>query len=396
MPDTGSAFRSSLSDDERDEVSRRLRNLTNDPIRFDFGDPDLFAFTDRQRSRLTDRHGIPTAKDFEPFEPSVKRSDAWLDSPVGEDQPNHPLAVFNTKKLLNTAGFHNFKPGIEPMGEATPRFAADLGRFQTAHDLKPDRTAHPGGPTLHMLTRKAFGTSDGPLPATESALFHQRFGKDPNRTLSGAPIFGLPQSDVTADSASDTQLAARRGRRRRPRGSVPEVKRSRIKKAKDKIERKIDETNERGLEASRTRRKRAKEETRPGSKAETPVTIFRYPDGRLYVSVDERGKILGRPRESGRIRREDLVTKAHVDSLRSVTKTRYPELSDKRSFEERRDKDEEEYVYGSIKDKTGFVRRWTPLIDPVSGRRLRAPASKEIFLSMEQIRMLGLTRWHKP
>jgi hypothetical protein len=88
MPEFGppDAFgRAKLSEDERDRVSRRLSNLTNDPVRIDFGDPDVLAFTDRQRDRLTDDNGVPIRKDFEPFEPTVKRSDAWPESSVGEE-----------------------------------------------------------------------------------------------------------------------------------------------------------------------------------------------------------------------------------------------------------------------------------------------------------------------
>jgi len=51
-------------------------------------------------------------------------------------------------------------------GEASPRFLADRRCFQAAHDLKPDAAAQPGGPTVHMLTRKVFGTADGPPPTS--------------------------------------------------------------------------------------------------------------------------------------------------------------------------------------------------------------------------------------
>jgi hypothetical protein len=103
-----------LDEDERTTVTQRLDNLMADPARQDFGEPDVVAYIDRQRDRLTDDNGVPIRSDFEPFRPAVKRSDAWLESPVGEGQTNHPLAVFNTKKLLGKAGFHSFKPGIEP------------------------------------------------------------------------------------------------------------------------------------------------------------------------------------------------------------------------------------------------------------------------------------------
>jgi hypothetical protein len=204
----GGASGAKLSEDERDRVSRRLANLTNDPVRIDFGDPDVLAFTDRQRGRLTDDNGIPIRKDFEPFTPTVKRSDAWPESSVGEGEPNPPLSVFNTKKLLNNSGFHDFQPGIEQMGEATPRFLADLGRFQATHDLKPDRKVHPGGPTVHMLTLNAFGPGEGPPPSVESELFKERFGRDPNRTLSGQPIFGPGSVAETLGAAAKTSARA--------------------------------------------------------------------------------------------------------------------------------------------------------------------------------------------
>jgi len=186
----GGAPSGKLNEDERDRVAQRLDRLTSDPIRTEFGDPDLFAFADRQRDRLTDDAGVPVRKRFEAFQPTVRRSDTLLESPVGGDEPNHPRAVFNTKKLLNAAGFHGFRPGIEQMGEASPRFLADLERFQASHDLKIDGTVHPGGPTLHMLTKSAFGPEEGPPSFAEAELFEHRFGRDPNVTLSGEPIFG--------------------------------------------------------------------------------------------------------------------------------------------------------------------------------------------------------------
>jgi len=179
-----------LDESERNTVNQRLNNLMADTVRQDFSEPEVVAFIDRQRDRLTDDNGVPIRTDFEPFRPPVKRSDARLESPVGAGEANHPLAVFNTKKPLNGAGFHTFKPGIEPIGEASPRFLGDLKRFQFDHDLIPDAAAQPGGPTVHMLTRKVFGTGDGPLPDSETEFFRERFGKDPNRTLSGQPILG--------------------------------------------------------------------------------------------------------------------------------------------------------------------------------------------------------------
>jgi len=109
---------------------------------------------DRQRDRLTDTRGAPVGGDFEPFEPAVQRSDIRLESPVGAEEANHPLAVYNAKKLLSAAGFHDFAPGIEGIGEASPRFLADLRRFQAAHDLAPDAVAQPGGPSsIEELSR---------------------------------------------------------------------------------------------------------------------------------------------------------------------------------------------------------------------------------------------------
>jgi hypothetical protein len=192
-----------FEDDERSAVIRRLETLMADPVRQDFNDPDVTAYTDRQRDRLTDANGAPIRSDFEPFRPAVQRSDLRLESPVGAGEANHPLAVFNAKKLLNKAGFHEFQPGIEGMGEASPRFLADLRRFQTAHDLAPDATAQPGGPTVHMLTRKVFGPADGPPPESESEHFAERFAKDPNRTLSGQPIFGGPDATFIEAGAKD-------------------------------------------------------------------------------------------------------------------------------------------------------------------------------------------------
>jgi hypothetical protein len=192
-----------LEEGGRPAVIQRLDNLMADPVRREFSDPDVVAYTDRQRDRLTDANGAPIRSDFEPFRPAVQRSDIRLESSVGSGEANHPLAVFNTKKLLNKTGFHEFQPGIEGMGEASPRFLADLRRFQAAHDLAPDATAQPGGPTVHMLTRKVFGTADGPPPESESEHFAERFAKDPNRTLSGQLIFGGPDATFIEASAKD-------------------------------------------------------------------------------------------------------------------------------------------------------------------------------------------------
>ena len=41
-----------VEDDERSAVIRRLDNLMADPVRQDFNDPDVVAYTDRQRDRL--------------------------------------------------------------------------------------------------------------------------------------------------------------------------------------------------------------------------------------------------------------------------------------------------------------------------------------------------------
>jgi len=179
-----------LRDENRDPVLRRLDTLLADPIRQDFADPALVDYIDRQRDRLTDTRGAPMGGDFEPFEPAVQRSDIRLESPVGAEEANHPLAVYNAKKLLSAAGFHDFAPGTEGMGEASPRFLADLRRFQAAHDFAPDAVAQPGGPTVHMLTRKVFGLAHGPPPDSETEHFQERFATDANRTLSGQPIFG--------------------------------------------------------------------------------------------------------------------------------------------------------------------------------------------------------------
>ena len=103
-----------LDESERQEVTQRLNTLMSDTVRQDFGDPDVVAYIDRQRDRLTDDNGVPIRSDFEPFRPPVKRSDARLESPVGVGEANHPLAVFNAKKLLNEAGYcEPFRPPVK-------------------------------------------------------------------------------------------------------------------------------------------------------------------------------------------------------------------------------------------------------------------------------------------
>jgi hypothetical protein len=353
-----------------------------DPIRQEFSDPALVDYIDRQRDRLTDANGAPVRSDFEPFEPAVQRRDIRLESPVGAEEANHPLAVYNAKKLLSAAGFHDFAPGIEGMGEASPRFLADLRRFQAAHDLDPDAVAQPGGPTVHMLTRKVFGLADGPPPDSETEHFKERFGSDPNRTLSGQPIFGGPDGAGVEASDTEFQEAGWRGGRG---GKLPGGKR---------VRKLLEDLIRRTLESPSSRSPKYWPKFEKPTIVETPVTIYRYPDGRLYIRVDGQGNIYSREGQPGSISIVELNTNDRVEGLRFTNK-RYPKLGDKRSFEERRAPGEEEYVYGRVYDEKGRHTGWTPLFDPRSKQLLRAPVGKPIFLDDEQIRRMGLSRWHR-
>ncbi|HUT51238.1 MAG TPA: hypothetical protein VM325_18055 [Alphaproteobacteria bacterium] len=395
-----------LDESERQTVNQRLNTLMADPVRQDFSEPEVVAYIDRQRDRLTDDNGVPIRSDFEPFRPAVTRSDARLESSVGDGEANHPLAVFSTKKLLNKSGFHTFKPGIEPIGEASPRFLADLKRFQFAHDLAPDAAAQPGGPTVHMLTRKVFGAGDGPPPESETEFFRERFDKDPNRTLSGQPIFG--EEGLAGDGAElvPTRFKLRPGGGVRPRpgkprqgsegdgsGQPPSGRPPRggpgggrrspdpiIPQGKPKPERQFDDESD---------------GPKKPTVAETPVPIFRYPDGRLYVAVDGKGRIAPRS-EPGSTEPQDIDTETRLNGIRDVWNKAYPNLKARRSFQQRRAAGVESYVYGPVFNKSGEILHHEILIDPRSGEPLRAPVGKEILLTKEQVRKMGLERWYNP
>lgn len=130
-----------------------------------------------------------------------------------------------------------------------------------------------------------------------------------------------------------------------------------------------------------------------------PAFIYRYPDGRLYVSIRPNGAV-GTVSKRGSVYFDDLDTKLRVDTLRSTVEGSpwidYPKLSDRRTFEERRAAGKESYVRGEVLNEHGVPIAATILIDPKSGQPLRAPVGKEITLTVDQIKKLGLTRWHQP
>jgi hypothetical protein len=291
------------------------------------------------------------------------------------------MAVFNTKKLLSKAGFHEFAPGVEGFSEASPRFLADLRRFQTAHDLAPDATAQPGGPTVHMLTRKVFGPADGPPPESESEHFLERFGADPNRTLSGQPIFGGPGGGYIEAGGTEIQQAAWRGGRG---GQLPGGKRAR---------KWIDDLIRRGLRSPSSRSPKRWPETNEPVIGETPVTIFRYPDGRLYLPVGKDGEISVSRREPGSVSFEPVMNQVQVAGMRAAFHKNYPNLDDRTSFEERHAHGKESYVYGPAYDENGKLTGYLPLRDPVTDRALRIPVGRERYLTDAQIRAMGLQQW---
>jgi len=205
----------SLTQDEASEVRQRLDRLGQETVIWDFNDPYADEYTDRARARMTDNNLNPIRKDFEPFVPPVATNDPWIDSSVGQDEANHPMAVYKMKKLMRKAGYHEFKPGIEGLGEANPRFIADLGRMQAENGLLKDFKAHAGGPSVLTASLLALGPEDGKLPHGETASFQDRSGKDPSRALSDRPIFGSAEENGVSASLGLIQEAARRGGRRR-------------------------------------------------------------------------------------------------------------------------------------------------------------------------------------
>ncbi|MDH3233520.1 MAG: hypothetical protein OEQ29_08325 [Alphaproteobacteria bacterium] len=316
------------------------------------------------------------------------------------------MAVFNTKKLLNRAGFHSFRPGIEPIGEASPRFLADLRRFQFAHDLIPDAAAQPGGPTVHMLTRTVFGTGDGRPPESETAFFRERFDKDPNRTLTGQPIFGEAGLDEAGAELIPARFGIPRGGGVRPRapakprpksdgdgggdrkppaGSAPPGGRGRPRPEREPSRKKERHEHE--------HREGPHEKEEFPAVGETPVHIFRYPNGRLYIAVNKKGEINLTRREPGTVSFEPVMNKAQIAGMRGAFNRNYPSLGDPTSFEERHKLRLESRVYGPAYDKKGKLTGFLPLRDPVTKRALRIPVGEAKILTDAQIRAMGLQKW---
>jgi len=257
-----------------------------------------------------------------------------------------------------------------------------------------------------MLTRKVFA-ADGPPPESESEHFAERFAKDLNRTLSGQPIFG------GADGEGVEVIPARFPR---PWGRPSPPGRPRPKTDSDGGGDKNPPTGSAppgGRNQPRPdrkpprKRKRHDHESResPHEKEKYPIIvdrpafIHRYPDGRLYLSVRPDGRI-GTRSDPGSVAPSQLRDKAMVDALRfSVSKTPridYPRLSDQRTFEQRRAAGKESYVRGEVLNEHGVPIAATILIDPESGKPLRAPVGEDITLTADEIKKLGLTRWHQP
>jgi len=93
------------------------------------------------------------------------------------------------------------------------------------------------------------------------------------------------------------------------------------------------------------------------------------------------------------------VKMLEMGPLRDAHTNNYPKWEDHRSFKEREAAGLEGYVYGPVWDKNG-KKSYTPLIDPSTGgifggsRFLRIPVKGGIFLTLAQIKAMGLSKWH--
>jgi hypothetical protein len=211
----GSGSAGPLSPWEQYFAEERLQRLNADPIRFDHGDPQAAQYVDDQWQRTYANGDRPQRVEFDRFTPSTDASDLALMAPVGKGGANSPMDVYKAKKVLHNAGAHEFRPGDEGFGEANPRFANDIARFQRAEELKVDGRIDPGGPTLHALAARAPSLAGARPPMLDAADFQDRTGRDPNKTLTGR------RSSRRAARSHPTRRRSRRSEAMR-RGRAPD------------------------------------------------------------------------------------------------------------------------------------------------------------------------------
>ncbi len=384
-----------LSPEEALISSRRISNIVGDEARITLNDKAFNDYSSRQVSRNTNITGGPVDNRFDRFTPSVDRLDLGLEGSVGDNGQNFMRDVFGVKKALFNAGGYEFAPGVEPVLAPNDRFKKAIRDFQAGNELKVDGRILPGGPSIHMLGLKALGQEDGKPPGYDAAAFKQNTGRDPNRTLSGKPIFATPGKGGGAGPSGTQQAMHRLGRgfgRGRPgRGSG--------RQEKPWLQRKIEEQIDKKHDSPRRRFKTKKPEANEPVIGKTPASIIRYPDGRVYILVDPRGKIQLDQKKPGIVNIAEIDRKSRLVPIRKWNSKNYPKWEDRQSFQEREAAGLEGYVYGPVRDKNGKVS-YTPLIDPSAGgifsgsNFLRIPVKGGIFLTLAQIKAMGLSKWH--
>lgn len=387
-PPLGGRRRRPLSQDEINTTAKRIGNIVGDPAGREFNDDQFNAYSSRQISRNMDIGRNIIDNRIETFKPEVTRRDLNLDGSVGDQADNFPREVFAVKKVLSKAGAFTFDVGNEPTTVPNDLFKTAIRNFQTANDLKVDGLIRSGGPTIHMLGRTTMGQENGKPSGFDAADFKAATGRDPNLSLSGKAIFKTVGKSAGAGS-SGTQVA-----RGFPRGGLGRGGKG---SGKPWLERQI----EKQLKKPGSRRKGPKEERSNPEIGETPAHILRYSDGRVYIVVNKEGKISLSRKEPGAILIEPIRNKLQMSKVQEVFHGNYPDIDDRRSFQEREAAGLDGYVYGPVWDKNG-KKSYKPLIDPTTGgifggsRFLRIPVKGGIILTLAQIKAMGLSKWHVP
>ena len=401
----GGRRRRPLSQEEINSTSKRIENIVGDPARGEFSDPEYNAWSERQVDRTTDIDRNIISANIEPFLPEVTRRDLNLDGSVGDNANNAPREVFAVKKVLSKAGAFTFDPGNEPTTVANARFTKAIRNFQTGNNLAVDGLIRSGGPTIHMLGLKTMGQDDGRPSGFDAADYKAATGRDGNLTLTGKPIFKTLGEGGGAGASRTQKVMYIPPILPKPSGSgdskppmIPPIlplpplfPKSKIRIPPNWIKR-IEKW-------ARDLPHIVVPETQKPVTGKTPAYIFRYPDGRVYIRVDERGKISPSREGSGGVVFEEIKGKAVADSVIKTSQHPYPKLDDRRSFREREAAGQDGYVYGPVREKNGTLS-YVPLVDPSSrnffggAKLLRVPIKNGIFLTLAQIKAMGLIKWH--